>query len=858
MRFALFLVAALTLALGPAVARPQEVGSPAAPSIQDMPDLPIVVDIQVEGLRAHDPIQIAARLGFRKGEPIPQTTTAAQSRLYSDFRILVERDGVGYQEVEGGVIVHLNFIESPVDLDPKFVGNTKFDVKKLREWAQLDDRVEVYVDEVEGIAERIRRAYRRQGYYFVEVDPRMGGTGVRYREIIFEIREGPKVYIKSVKLEGNESIPDEGFLFWKRGIRKYAQLQSKGKGLFAWWGHRLDQEVLQSDVVGIADVYRSRGFLDAVVGYRLDFTNDRSGVKVTFEIDEGPLYRVASVNIKAYEKELVDTVPGGFPQPEYREIEFSIPERELRSLLTLSPGDPYEAVRVALDRQALKDRYGQVGHVDAASFENTTTPAGWAFLEPLLLFDYEKKLVSVTYRIQEGRKFFLRYLEVEGNQNTKDGEIRRRFGIVEGESIDAKKLREGLRRVRATGYFDDPYARGDHPPPSLTYRPVDGEPDLVDAIVRVKEGRTINANLSGGIASDQGLVGIISLQINNFDAQRLPSSIWSTFSEVYRKEAFTGDGETFGIDLSPGSEVSYWRIFYSHPDFLRRYFDPLGLLFELQERDRIFRSHDENRSFFRAALTRAFGQGDVQVSGGLRLQEITTDDVDQNNPLPRTLVNSIGNEQFVGLTASISANKLDNRRLPRTGWTGRWSNILYPEALGSTNNLWKSEASLDSYFHLSADKESAAPGIYLGLGAGLAVPIDGQQGSVNYGERFFFGGARFGRGFRFRGVGPYEGAYPLGGETYLRSTLEYRFPLYTQAVPGTSRKRELFRGSLFVDAGVLGPKAYEIDFEEARVSAGFALGLIEPFPVTFSFGWPIIFDEAVDERQTFAFTLTLR
>ena len=48
-----------------------------------------------------------------------------------------------------------------------------------------------------------------------------------------------------------------------------------------------------------------------------------------------------------------------------------------------------------------------------------------------------------------------------------------------------------------------------------------------------------------------------------------------------------------------------------------------------------------------------------------------------------------------------------------------------------------------------------------------------------------------------------------------------------------------------------------MDFDETRVSAGFALGMIEPFPVTFSFGWPVA-SEAEDERQTFAFSLTLR
>ncbi|MEM9799444.1 MAG: BamA/TamA family outer membrane protein [Planctomycetota bacterium] len=858
MRFALLLAHLLAVAVALAASsaaqeRPQQ--QIVAPPL--LTERPIVVDIVIEGLVAHDPERVAALLGYRRGQPIPESTTNALHRLYAEYKILVEQGGQAFEEVEGGVIVRLKFIEAPVDLDPRFVGNTKFDVEQLREWALLDDRVEVYVSEAESISERIREAYLRQGYYFVEVEPRLGGEGVRYREIIFEIREGPKVYVKSVDIKGNDSLPNQGILVWRTGIKKYAQVQTKGRGLFAWWGHRFVEEALEGDLVAIAQVYRDRGYLDVVVSYELEFTEDRGGVHVQFEIDEGEQYFVDSVRIKAFDKELVETIPGAPLQVEYREAELSIPEEELMSMLALLPGEPFERARVALDAQTLNDRYGEEGHIDSASFDDPSRTAGWNFLEPQVLQDYERKRVRVTYRVQEGRKFTLRFFEVAGNDNTKDHVVRRRFAQLEGERVDAKKMRDGLRRVRATGFFDDPYAQGTHPPPSLVYRPVEGEPDLVDAVVSVQEGRTINANLSGGIASDQGLVGIISLQINNFDAQRYPSSLWSTFGEVYRKEAFTGDGETFGIDLSPGSEVSYWRVFYSHPDVFRRYFDPIGMLVEVQERDRIFRSHDENRRFARLAVTRAFGQGDVQASFGLRAQEIGTDDLDQGVRLPRTLIDSEGDESFFGLTASISANRLDNRRLPRSGWSARWLNTYYAEVLGSDSNLWKSEVSLDKYVHLSDDLFTAAPGIYLGLGGGVAVPVGDDLGTVNYGERFFFGGARFGRGFRFRGVGPYEGEYPLGGETYLRSTLEYRFPLYTQEVPGTSRRRELFRASLFVDAGVLDPEAYSLDLDEARVSVGIALGLIEPFPVTFSFGFPVVFEDE-DERQTFAFTLTLR
>lgn len=817
---------------------------------------PNVVDIRVEGLVTRDPLKIAGRLGYVIGRPVPTNSVNAQRRLFEDFRILVQGE-VRFQEVEGGVIVHISFYEEPVDLDPVFIGNVEFDVERLREWALLDERVEVYSSEIERVEARIETAYKRQGYHFIEVESLVTGEGEERSEIIFQIREGPKVYVKDVEIEGNDSIPDEGILLWRKSLAKSARVVTKGRGLFAWWGHRYVEEVIEQDRIALVQEYRDRGYLDAVVDVRTEFSDDRSAVWVTFVVDEGPRYEVGSISIDAYEVEFVEQFPGGPRERVERPVDLVIPEDELIELLRLQPGTPFERARIAVDRLALLDRYGREGHIDAASFEGDSGTAGWAFLDLDTVVDSENKTVDVTYKIQQGRPFVLRFLEIAGNENTKDRVIRRKFSQLEGERIDAKRIRDDLRRVRNTGYFDDQFARADHPPPSIKYRTVLGQNDVVDAIVTVKEGRTINANLSGGVASDQGLVGIISLTLNNFDLQRLPSNVWSMFGEVYRKEAWTGDGETLGIDISPGSEVNYSRVFYQHPDIFTRYFDPIGFVVEVQLRDRLFRSHDERRGFGRLAFTRAFGQGDVQMSLGVRAQELRVDDFDEDDDVPATLRNSEGEETFVGLTASISTNRLDNRRLPRSGYTARWTNTVYGEALGSDRNLWRSEVSLDRYFHLAADRRSAAPGIYIGLGSGLAVPFDDSTGTVNYGERFFFGGARIGRGFRFRGIGPYDGDFAIGGETYLRSTLEYRFPLYAQSVPGTDLREEVFRGSFFVDAITLGPKAYDLDFEETRISAGIALGLIRPFPVTFSFGWPLrSFDG--DERQVFAFSLTYR
>lgn len=831
----------------------------ADPDAPAQPQLPIVRGVQVTGLVYRDPDVIARRLGIEVGKPIPAgpRVTALQKRLYDDFGIFVNAGGYTFEETLGGVIVHLDLYEQPFDLEPSFVGNKRFNTDQLREWAGLAQRAEVFTEEIESVESLLLAAYRRQGYHFVEIEHVVGGENAKSQEIIFQIREGPKVYVTDVRVEGNESFPDEGVLIWRKTLKGQAGVRTKGRGLFAWFGHRYDAEVVEADRIAISNAYRERGFLDVVVAAEVEFSRDRGGAVVTFRIDEGPRYSVASVKIRAQEVEQVQLVPNGLFEEEVRDAELLIPEEELLGILALTEGEPFEQSRVRIDRSRLLDRYGERGHIDAFSFEGKSGTAGWRWLGTDIVRDYENKEVHVTYRIQQGRPFRLRTLDVAGNLDTKDRVIRRLISQLPGELINNKKLREDRARLERTQYFSDTFSPGTHPPPSFSFRTVEGEPDLVDIVATVKEGRTINANLSGGVASDQGLVGLVSLTINNFDAQRLPRSIFGAFGEVYRKEAWTGDGETLGFDLSPGSEVNYSRIFYQHPDIFGRHFDAIGASGEYQLRDRLFRSHDERRQFVRLSMTRAFGQGDVRASVGVRFQELRTDNLDPAETIPRTLLNSQGDEQFVGVTGSLSINKLDNTRLPRRGFTGRLSTTVYGESFGSDNNLWKLEGSYDHYFHLASDNLTAAPGIYMGLGAGLAVPFDDSRGTVNYGERYFFGGARIGRGFRFRGIGPYDGQFPLGGETYLRSTFEYRFPLYTQSVPGSSRRREVFRGSLFLDTVILDPDAYELDLEEARVSAGFALGLIEPFPVTFSFGWPLR-SEATDERQVFAFSLTFR
>ena len=112
------------------------------------------------------------------------------------------------------------------------------------------------------------------------------------------------------------------------------------------------------------------------------------------------------------------------------------------------------------------------------------------------------------------------------------------------------------------------------------------------------------------------------------------------------------------------------------------------------------------------------------------------------------------------------------------------------------------------------------------------------------------------RGFELRGVGPNEEGFAAGGHTFMRGAVEYRFPVITSYQSGSTERFEVVRGALFVDAGVLDPDPWALDFGEVRASTGiaFSLSIFPQVPITLSFGFPFV-DGPGDDKRVFSFSI---
>ena len=859
-RAALLLLALLLPAAPLSAARAAQEGEapPARAEQQEPrgPQAPIVDRIVVSGNRRYSREQILAAVGQKEGADLDGPAVDRGIKLlWRQFRVRAE---TAVLPAEGApadgrdhLVLFLTVVEMPSDLEPRFIGNDAIKLDRLKEWALLEDRTELFLHQAPRVRQRLLEGYQREGFYWAEVNIVTRGedeAAAALSDVIFEIREGPRVRVRAVEITGNDSMPDRrSWLFFKDGLSHLAKRDLGGPRLTNWFGSKFVQESLDADVLAMRQVYRDRGWLDAVVEVeRLEFNADRDRVTIHVAVDEGPRYTVSKLRIEG--------VQYGDGEDEFVTVPLEVPEDELLAKCELVSGAHIERVTVDKDREALRGAFGELGRI---YHETLPRDVRWDFLEPVYVFDVENKSAEVIYRVVQGRRLTIREIQFAGTSHTRDRVLRREVSIFPGDQADLKEINRSLARIHGTGYFNDEYNRLDHRLPFYSFLPVDGDPGAVDLVFEVQEGRVIDFSISGGVDSNDGLFGIVTLGIRNFDLTDTPRSFGSTLREVYDKEAFHGAGQRVDIELAPGTQLSRYRFHFLEPDLCGLHLNPISLDLDLTKRTRIYDTHDEDRFNSTIRLGRKFTQ-DLSMSLGWAWGDVEVSDLD-DPAVPKTLVDqaAAGRQNIIGPTFDLLYRKLDNYISPREGFSFRWNNRVNLGDLGSDIEYVDSQVHFDGYRPIGTRADGTKVLLHLGLDAGVLPPI-GDTDELPYSERAFLGGSRQMRGFAFRGMGPMDelSGYALGGETYVSTTLEYVYPLHSVTQPGSYQRQEMLRGILFTDWGVIDTDPFQVDPGEVRGSVGFGIGLAYPLPLALNFGFPVVYKDE-DIRQVFSFTVAL-
>ena len=667
-----------------------------------------------------------------------------------------------------------------------FVGNRKYKDKVLRQ--RIDLKVGEYLDPILAEAGRrnIAEIYRKIGFVFVQVT--LDKQKLSEGKVIYTIDEGPRVQFGKVSFSGNDAM--------KTGtLRKV--IKTKQKKWF-YWPFYYTKEMVAEDIERLENLYYERGFLDYSIAAKTEFADDKSKVRVTFIIDEGPIYRVGKIV---------------FAGNQYFD------QQTLQAKLQLEPGQVYFKRKAESDAKRLGELYYEYGFVDA---EVAQRPK----------FVSDANVVDVEFEIAEGKQFRIGRIDITGNEFTQDKAVRQvldEYGFTPGQLYNASmapkqgagKLEEYVqRRVLAEQVIIRPA------------EPTSGAADQKDVKVDIKEGLTGMITPGVGVSSDLGFSGYIIYRQLNFDIMDWPES----FEEFITMQAFKGAGQSLEITLAPGTEVSMYTVDFSDPYWRDR---PTRLDVRGSKLMWFRRSHDEDRlrSFIGFEQRR---EQHWRRSLSFRAENVDVDSIDFD--APQEIRSVEGNNNLFGIRVGIGRDLTDDEIRPTKGYTfnAGYEQVSGDHTFGIPGGTYVWYKTL--YEDLLERKTILAMKLHAATTLADAPPF----------EKFYAGGTgTYGiRGFEYRGVSTRglqtnvlnpKRKDPIGSDWIFLANAEVTVPLIGDNIAA------LF----FVDSGAIDSGPY-------RIAVGTGIQILIPWlgtvPMRFELAAPLKRDDD-DEIQAFSFSI---
>jgi len=388
---------------------------------------PYVEKVRFEGLRRVGEDILLPRLKIRAGEPLDL------KRLNDDLKGLYR---LGYFETieiftergERGIILVYKVKERDSIKEITFKGLKKGKKDDLARIIELKPGDIPTPEKLNKALENIKAYYEQLGFHNTEVTLRTEPVTPAQVNLIFEIKEGKKKYIKRIEFVGNRA-------FSERELKGYLSVSERSlftpitkylRYLAVMMGPEPKAEpgvynlaYLYRDLGKIETAYKNRGFLEVKVG-EPQVIEEEDGVIIRIPIEEGPQYRVRDIKI----------------------VQDLFPEEEIRKKLKTQPGKIFNL-------GALRE--------DEVFITHLFTDYGYAYAKVLTQFERarEENLLDVIFRVEKGPVVFVNRIDIEGNTKTRDKVIRRELLIAEGWPYSGKRLEKSEERLRRLGFFED-------------------------------------------------------------------------------------------------------------------------------------------------------------------------------------------------------------------------------------------------------------------------------------------------------------------------------------------------------------------------------------------------------------------
>jgi len=448
------------------------------------------------------------------------------------------------EQTPKGWILHIYVKERPTIREINYLGLnsvSKSDVLDRFKEAKVGLSVESQYDptKVKKAEVTIKELLAEHGRQFSTIRTEVRPIPPNAISLTFVIKEGPKVKVGKITFEGNKNVKSRILRAAMKNLKPIGVPHSIFlENIFA---KTYDATKLEEDTERVRAEYQNRGYFKVLVqepktnihdsghqGFHIPLLQAGPGkvVDITMPIEEGDKYTLGEITFKNNK-----AVPN---------------TKALRSLFPIKDGDTFDRSKVAKGLENLGKAYGQLGYINFTSIPNTT-------------FDEDKKRVFLDVDVDEGKQFYVRRIEFQGNTTTRDKVIRREIVLEEGQIYNQQLWELSIQRLNQLGFFDN--LKPDDP--NVTERHLNEKEGTVDLTLKVKEKGKNSIGLSGGVSGLSGTFVGLSYSTNNFLGLGETLSINANIGNLQRNVSFNfTEPYLFDRPLQAGFTVYFTKFTY--------------------------------------------------------------------------------------------------------------------------------------------------------------------------------------------------------------------------------------------------------------------------------------------------------
>jgi outer membrane protein insertion porin family len=516
-------------------------------------DLEPIVKIEVVGAEKQTPETVIFKSGLKVGEDVRDVDfTGVLEKLwktgsFDDIKLELE-------DAAGGKVLVIRIKERPLIKEIDYRGGTEIGITSIKDKVK-DKKLTITPDTVydpdaaRKIKDQIVDMAGEKGFRNPVVDISLEPMGPGVARLVFDIKEGGKARIYTIKFRGNK-------VFTSAQLR-HVMKKTRQHWMFSWLTTHdlLVDKNLDTDLENLKKAYWRRGYKDVFVGKPTIEIEDHTSARQKKKNEK----RIAEAKSPKYDLRATLTIPimegekyyeGSFKvegaklfHPDYYQLKYAEVKRDNRSALRkffnirpdLAPPAPgakpvpfdLDAVNETVDK--LKDDYSNDAYIMFHADKK---------------FDVREekglKFVDTTLKLDEGERYTVHRIEFEGNTTTKDKVLRRSMMLREGDPFRANIFKDSLLGISQLSFFD---VKNSNPQVDL----VPDKPE-VNIVVRGEEAGVNELLFQGGYGSLFGFSLGVSFSTRNLGGGGETLSV-SYNGGKFAKSISVGFTEPFVFDL---------------------------------------------------------------------------------------------------------------------------------------------------------------------------------------------------------------------------------------------------------------------------------------------------------------------